>query len=354
MSSAEEEDENSSESQEEEEEEEQESDEEEEEEASANDDDADDEEEEDEDEDEENDDDDDDDEEEEELPEADNNNNKQLPIPSNELQQSHDTNATTDDINTDDDYSDKGSMVENSDYQQPPNGNDSHRRGGSFHQRKESVHKQKELMERKLRELSQNLNQGLGTALDEFQEMEQINEDKLVFSELFDKIDPDDNGDVDENEWINGLKRLNVGIAVVDMGKLFKLMDGDKSGYIDRQDWITFCMTSYQTNELQRLHDSVLTNVKGHSRQPSNMFHANDVKDWSASAISSLEKQMTQAIIVQGTDIVQKQAEEEEYFVTMEEEASKNPDWAKPSRATEWSPKEVAFWLDTIELSQYA
>ena len=91
--------------------------------------------------------------------------------------------------------------------------------------------------------------------------MEQINEDKQVFSDLFDKIDPDDNGDVDELEWISGLKRLNVDIAESDMGKLFKLMDGDKSGYIDRQDWITLCMTSYQSTELQRLHDSVISHM---------------------------------------------------------------------------------------------
>ena len=38
----------------------------------------------------------------------------------------------------------------------------------------------------------------------------------------------------------------------------------------------------------------------------------------------------------------------------MEEQAANNPEWAKPERALEWSPKEVAFWLDSIELNQYA
>ena len=65
--------------------------------------------------------------------------------------------------------------------------------------------------------------------------MEKINEDKQIFGDLFDKIDPDDNGDVDEGEWIKGLQRLDVDIMENDMAKLFKLMDGDKSGYIDRQ-----------------------------------------------------------------------------------------------------------------------
>lgn len=136
--------------------------------------------------------------------------------------------------------------------------------------------------------------------MDEFAEMEQINEDKSIFGDLFDKIDPDDNGDVDEKEWIAGLKRLNVNIEESDMSKLFKLMDGDKSGYIDRQDWITFCMTSYNSKELQRLHDSVLMNIKGHSRKPSNMLHAGDVAEWSTSALKNLETQMTHAFLKQG------------------------------------------------------
>merc|ERR1712228_36538 len=159
-------------------------------------------------------------------------------------------------------------------------------------------------MEKKLRTLSQQLDADLDGALDEFAEMEQIN--------------------------------------------------GDKSGYIDRQDWITFCMTSYNSKELQRLHDSVLTNIKGHSRKPSNMFHVGDNEKWSASAINNLEKQMTQAFLKQGAEEVQHQEEEEEYFLEMEKKAETDPDWAKPERALEWTPKEVAFWLDTIELSQYA
>merc|ERR1712048_828676 len=38
----------------------------------------------------------------------------------------------------------------------------------------------------------------------------------------------------------------------------------------------------------------------------------------------------------------------------MQQQAAANPDWAKPERALEWTPKEVAFWLDSIELAQYA
>ena len=38
----------------------------------------------------------------------------------------------------------------------------------------------------------------------------------------------------------------------------------------------------------------------------------------------------------------------------MEKKAETDPDWAKAERALEWTPKEVAFWLDTIEMSQYA
>eukprot|EP01083_Nonionella_stella_P298928 1014451_1 len=264
-------------------------------------------------------------------------------------------------IHTDEDFSDHDSVIENEDHDQEDDDYDpaafaaNHKRSGSMAEKRESIQQQKRAMEERLRTLSKNLDMAtLGGALDEFAEMEEINEDKRIFGELFDKIDPDDNGDVDEKEWIQGLHNLNVQIQESDMAKLFKLMDGDKSGYIDRQDWITFCMTSYNSKELQRLHDSVLNNIKGHSRKPSNMFHAGDAGDWSTSAVANLETQMTQALFKQGVAEMNKAEEEEEYFVSMEREAANNPDWAKPERALEWTPKEVAFWLDTIELSQYA
>jgi len=230
----------------------------------------------------------------------------------------------------------------------------SHRRTGSMAERQEQLAKQKEAMERKLRSLSQNLDQGLDDALNEFQEMERINADKQIFSDLFDRIDPQENGDVDQSEWIEGLQRMNVDILDSDMAKIFKLMDNDKSGYIDRQDWITFCMQQYENKELQRLHDSVLANVKGHSRRPSNMIHAQDADHWSDRAIVNLEKQMTKALIVQGTAEMEKAEEEEEYIADIQNQAEQDPNWAKPERAMKWSPKEVAFWLDSIELSQYA
>lgn len=229
-----------------------------------------------------------------------------------------------------------------------------HARKGSMADQREQLRKDKEAMERKLRSLSQNFDQKLDTALDEYSEMEKMNEDRVVFSDLFDRIDPNDNGDVDEKEWITGLQRLGVDITEPDMKKLFSLMDGDKSGYIDRQDWITFCMSHYESKELQRLHDSVLANVKGHSRKPSNMFNPAEANAWSSVQQRQLEAQMTQAFIEQGQVEVAHAEEEEEYMNEMKREEEENPNWAKPERALEWTPKEVAFWLDSIELTQYA
>merc|ERR1712087_483854 len=65
------------------------------------------------------------------------------------------------------------------------------------------------------------------------QEEEKMEVDRLVFSALFDRIDPKDQGDVDEKEWRAGLQRLAVDMAGEDMTKLFKLSDGDRSGYMD-------------------------------------------------------------------------------------------------------------------------
>ena len=100
--------------------------------------------------------------------------------------------------------------------------------------------------------------------MDEYSGMEKMKEDRQVFSDLFDRIDPHDNGDLDEKEWMTRLQRLAVDISAEEMRKLFKLMDSDifsiASGYIDRQDWIFFC-TSCSSQRPQRLHDSVLSNI---------------------------------------------------------------------------------------------
>merc|ERR1712087_696206 len=94
-----------------------------------------------------------------------------------------------------------------------------------------------------------------------FEELEKMNEDRVVFSDLFDSIDPNDHGDVDEKEWISGLQRLGVDMTEHDMKKLFSLMDGANAGYIDRQDWNCFCMSCFESKEMQRLQDTVLANL---------------------------------------------------------------------------------------------
>merc|ERR1719245_1444207 len=99
-------------------------------------------------------------------------------------------------------------------------------------------------------------------AFDEYSEMRKMNEDRVVFSDLFDRIDPNDHGDVDEKEWISGLHRLGVDMTEHDMKKLFSFMNGDESGYIDRQDWIIFCTSHFESKEMQRLQDTVLANLK--------------------------------------------------------------------------------------------
>lgn len=166
-------------------------------------------------------------------------------------------------------------------------------------------------------------------ALDEFTEMNQLNEDKNIFGELFDKIDPDDNGDVDEKEWISGLRRLAVEIPTTDMSKVFKLMNGDKSGYIDRQDWITFCMTTYQSNELQRIQDSVLTRLKGHSRQPSNMFNPNDASEWNSHSMRNMQQDMQNAAMHMGAHLQAQVEAEQVFYEDIENAQSKDPDFGK-------------------------
>ena len=59
-------------------------------------------------------------------------------------------------------------------------------------------------------------------------------------------------------------------------------------------------------------------------------------------------------VIGSGAVELHRAEEEEEYIADIQHQADADPNWAKPERALDWSPKEVAFWLDSIELSQYA
>ena len=168
------------------------------------------------------------------------------------------------------------------------------------------------------------------------------------YAHYFDEIDPDDNGDADEKEFIIALKRCKINLTESDMSKLFKLIDEDKSGYINRQDWKTFCMTFYDSKESQRLQDAVhnlvLSSIKQHSRKPSALMEF-PVVAW------------TQAFLQQGTIFILIYIIHQnlcEMYIDDIQQRQNDPTFAEPECTLEWTPREITWWLDCIDLVQYA
>ena len=161
-------------------------------------------------------------------------------------------------------------------------------------------------------------------------------------------------------------------------------MDEDNEGYIDRNDWITFCMTAFQTKEIIQLQYDVLSKIKGHTRKPSNLFRK-DQGDWKNADITELQNEMQREMIKQIDEQKKKAADEENFYNEIERKINEDPNFGKTvmyrnvyiyvqyinillvyiyigiyfyivfqSRATEWNPQEVAWWLDSIEMGQYS
>ena len=123
----------------------------------------------------------------------------------------HEINDDNDtEYNTDPDYtSDNKDNPSNIDDDDDTLSQGSHARSHSFHERRDSIKKEQEEMQQKIVRLQTMMNVEASTAAQE--EMQRIAEDKELFNKIFDKIDPDDNGDVDLGEWSSGVNKANIG-----------------------------------------------------------------------------------------------------------------------------------------------
>jgi len=185
-------------------------------------------------------------------------------------------------------------------------------------------------------------------------EMCQLYEDKTLSSDLFDKIDSKKNEDLDINEWIQGLKRLNVTLNENEMKTIFQCMDGDESEYISREDFMVFCIRSFQSAALRNLQQQLILQVKGHVRQPSNLLRSSDnIKEWDPIAMQSMQREMQEHMASLASNMVDSVQVEAKFYEEMEKRAD-DPSFANPDNAPEWSPAEVAFWLDSINFGQYS
>merc|ERR1712087_989622 len=74
---------------------------------------------------------------------------------------------------------------------------------------------------------------------------------------------------------------------------------------------------------------------------------------WGASNLDSQQQDMSAAMSAMVSSYTARVAQEAEFLDEMQHEAEQSEDFAKASRAEEWSVKEVCFWLNRIHLDKY-
>ena len=95
-----------------------------------------------------------------------------------------------------------------------------------------------------------------------------------LLTEAYDKIDLDDNGDIEFDEFSTGMHNLNVSLTEDEVKEVFNLMDSDSSNFVDRTEFIMFLTQRFESNELRRFQDAILSKVRVHCTvyTPSNSY----------------------------------------------------------------------------------
>jgi len=88
-------------------------------------------------------------------------------------------------------------------------------------------------------------------------------------------------------------------------------------------------------------------------RQPSNLMSSATASQWDAHTVDHQQQDMSAAMSAMVNSYQSRVAEEAEFLDEMQHEAEQSEDFARPSRAEEWSVKEVCFWLNKIHLDKY-
>ena len=88
---------------------------------------------------------------------------------------------------------------------------------------------------------------------------------EIELETIFDKyIDPDLNGDVDVDEWLLGLEKLDVTLSEQQKRKIFDFMDKDGYEFVEKSDFIQFATTHLDNTELTQLQKIILQTVKNY------------------------------------------------------------------------------------------
>ena len=131
-------------------------------------------------------------------------------------------------------------------------------------------------------------------------EMKVLQAEKEALEAAFDKyIDPDKNGDVDVDEWLLGLSKLDVTLSEPQQRKIYNFMDKDGGGFVEKSDFVQFATTRFDNPELLQLQKPILQAVRVqnlHDRTHSNLMNPQLSQDWTDYDLEILQNEMTTAM----------------------------------------------------------
>eukprot|EP01084_Bolivina_argentea_P085970 155402_1 len=104
--------------------------------------------------------------------------------------------------------------------------------------------------------------------------------ERQTLENIFDEyIDPDQNGDIDWEDWLLFIEKLNIELNETEIKKIFHCMNKDESGYIDQSDFVKFALTNFDNTELHALQTHILRaltvgiHVDSHTYSATNLQH---------------------------------------------------------------------------------
>jgi len=222
---------------------------------------------------------------------------------------------------------------------------------------KPQKHKRKDTLNAPPRNMGHGTHRRKKSAQDEIRSMAAERE---ALESSFDKyIDPEDNGDVDIEEWCMGLTKLDVQLSEAQQRKIYRFMDKDDSGFIEKNDFVMFATARVQDPELQSLQQPIIDAVRAqnlHDRSSSNLIGAGDAgmsQDWSDLAMEELQREMEQAMTGMVVEMKEKLTEEQQFQQEVDKRMDENPEALASENAMNWTKYEVAVWLSQMQMERY-
>eukprot|EP01083_Nonionella_stella_P150622 480103_1 len=164
-----------------------------------------------------------------------------------------------------------------------------------------------------------SVEEGVNTATYTPNQLEIEKSEREALEKAFDEyVDPDQNGDVDIDEWFLGIQKMNVQLNETQQSAVFRFMDKDESGFIQKNDFVMFATARFDAEELQSLQAPIRQAVRVQSEkeddEPRRFIH----------------------------DLRKKQTETDRFCIV------------DVDTIMEWNHEEVAYWISSIGFEQYA